>query len=351
MFVANEVVTPACRIQVAGGTVEQIPWRVVESVVVDDELSLPAMFTIKINLFDFPNPSLWSNIETLKPGIPVTVAMETGESKSETLVAGEIAALELEAGAEAALEVQGYDLMHRLRYGTYCRSFFMKTDSQIAAEIAAGAGLRADVENSVNKLPSVYQNNQSNYHFLLERARRLDYEMLVREKTFIFRKSRENQAPVKTLEYGIDLRRLTIRLATLDEGVTVEVRGWDIQNKRLIAATAGTGRESNLMKGESSGAALTRQAYGGAALLVTDETVVDARLAQDLAEARYNAALKNFIVVEGECPGDPVLRAGETVSITGVGGRFNGVYYLTATSHRMDQSGYQTTFKGKRTGI
>ncbi|MBF8277359.1 MAG: phage protein [Candidatus Brocadiaceae bacterium] len=78
-------------------------------------------------------------------------------------------------------------------------------DSDIASSIASEVGLSPDVEDTGTVYPYVFQNNQTNFEFLLERAWRIGYEMLVDDKTFIFRKSQEDKSPQLTLQYGIDV--------------------------------------------------------------------------------------------------------------------------------------------------
>ena len=46
--------------------------------------------------------------------------------------------------------------------------------------------------------------------------------------------------------------------------------------------------------------------------------------------------------------GLPDLRAGRTVQIGGLGNRFNGIYFITDTTHTIGNDGYRTTFNARR---
>ena len=46
--------------------------------------------------------------------------------------------------------------------------------------------------------------------------------------------------------------------------------------------------------------------------------------------------------------GLPDLRAGRVVTIDGVGARLYGTYFVTKTTHTIDDSGYITTFDCRR---
>jgi phage protein D len=52
-----------------------------------------------------------------------------------------------------------------------------------------------------------------------------------------------------------------------------------------------------------------------------------------------------YITGEGTCLGNSKVQAGKVIEITGVGKKFSGLYYVTATSHRYSQDGgYRTQF-------
>lgn len=323
----------------------------VEGITIEEELNLPTMFTIRLNTVVFKTGD-WRGIdlETFTPGDVVQVFM--GMDQTTVMMIGEIAALELVFGEDSYLDIRGYDRLHRLQFGTLRRSFKEMKDSEIVSSIAAGAGLKSQVEDTGIIVPYLFQNNQSNYDFLLERARRIGYELLADDQTIIFRKSRENKKAELTLRYGIDLDSFAVDLQTLTPGNSVTVRGWDVKDKKEICATAGAGSETTLMGGRKSGGQLSQAAFGESLAVIPDEVVADTGDAERLATAKYNRILREFISGEGRCAGNPQLRAGKTVAIQGLGARFSGNYYLVSTSHSLKaDQGYTTTFKVKRTGI
>ena len=95
-------------------------------------------------------------------------------------------------------------------------------------------------------------------------------------------------------------------MRAVPEGGKVEVRGWNIKNKKEITATVGgnAGRES-----------LPKKITGETSDLISDEVVVDAADAENIARARYDAMLKNVITGEGKCCGNPDIRMGKIVEI------------------------------------
>jgi phage protein D len=346
----NNVSAPGYRITLNGKEISREISAAVQGVTFEDELNLPAVFNIDWNMVDFKKSDWYGiDLDIFKPGDEIGLAL--GTDLTNKIMVGDITVMDLEFAEHSVMVLRGYDRMHRLRYGTKRRSFKNIKDSDLVAELAREAGLKAATDQTAVSYPYLFQNNQSNYQFLLERAGRLGYEMLVRDRTLYFRKSGANKAPVVKLEYGVSLDRFTVQLKALAEGSEVEVRGWDVKNKRGIVSKAGSGNEDTIMKGKESGYQISGKAFGDSPEIITDQAVISSVDADQLAKAKYNMDLKEFITFEGQCTGNTALRAGETVEIRGIGKRFSGVYYIVSTNHTVDKNGYVTTFQGKRTGI
>ena len=57
-----------------------------------------------------------------------------------------------------------------------------------------------------------------------------------------------------------------------------------------------------------------------------------------------------MVTADVKVVGLPDLRAGQIVVITKLGARLSGKYFVTRTSHTIDDSGYITTFSCRREG-
>lgn len=322
----------------------------VDGITLEDELNLPSMFTIRFNIVDFIKGA-WRGIDlkTFKMGDTVKVSM--GIDSAVDMMTCEITSLDCTFGDSCFMDIRGYDRLHRLRFGTMRRSFKNMKDSDIASSIASEISLTADAKDTGTVHPYVFQNNQSNYEFLIDRARRIGYEILVDDKTFIFRKSQEDKSPEVTLEYGKDLQSFSVQIKTLTEGSKVEVRGWNVKDKEGISSTASKGSEKTKMSGKESGYEMSEKAFLASSVSIVDDVVLDSKDAEDIAKAKYNMMLKEFLTGEGECTGNPKIRAGKTIEIKGVGDRLSGTYYVVSTVHSINQGVYMTTFRVRRTGV
>jgi uncharacterized protein len=323
----------------------------VEGVTVEDELNVPAMFCIKLNMVN-AEAGMWraTDLKAVKPGDKIKVSL--GLDKVETLISGEITSLDLTFSEHSILEIRGYDMLHRLRMGTRSKVFLKKKDSDIASEIAKEHGLTPVVDDTKTVYPYLFQNNKSNYEFLLERAARLDFELYADDKKLYFVKSRAQKAPeLKDLTFKKDFERLNLELRSLTRGSKVKVRGWDVKEKKEVEAEAKDGDETTKMGGKESGFELSAKALEESPIAVTAESLVELSEAKALAQAAYNSRLREFIAGEGMCWGNALMRSGKTVKLLGLGERFSGTYYIVSTVHKYDTKGYTTTFKVKRTGL
>jgi uncharacterized protein len=107
-----------------------------------------------------------------------------------TLIKGEITALEpvFGEGMVAELVVRGFDKSHRLYRETKSRAFLNKKDSDLAQEIAQAVGLSVQVDATSTVYDHIYQHNQSDLAFLMQRAWRIGYECFVEDGQLYFRK-------------------------------------------------------------------------------------------------------------------------------------------------------------------
>jgi len=339
------------KLLVNGATLKEEYLTSIESVVVEDEINLPTLFVIRFNIHDFNKPG-WQGIDLklFKLGDVITLYM--GADQHQLMLVGEITMLEPVFSSPSYMDIRGYDRMHRLRFGTYRRSFKNIKDSELVALIAADIGLTAEAEDTQITYPYLLQNNQTNYHFILERAGRIDYEISVSDKTFIFRSSQEQTKPALTLNYTIDLDKFSVRLKVLAEGTTVQVRGWDANNKRSISETVAAHDQYPTMDGKQNGYALSNEAFGQSEYSMISETLQNSQEAKLLANAQHKSALRQTLSGKGYCPGNPKIRAGKTIEIKNISERFSGHYYVVSSKHSCDLSqGYQTQFTVRRTGL
>jgi phage protein D len=155
----------------------------VTNIVVDDDTELPSMFSFELVNSEWDTKDLqWidEQQELFVIGNAVDIKLGYGDNL-ETIISGEITTLEPEFNFNRLprLTVRGYDRRHRLQRGRNTRTFVQQKDSDIAEIIARDAGLTPKTADSKVIHPYILQANQTDWDFLQERARRIQYEVVV----------------------------------------------------------------------------------------------------------------------------------------------------------------------------
>lgn len=327
----------------------------VTGVMVDDSVESAGMFAVEIAGSDAQDKeSLWVDDEALFAlGNVVEIKMGYRDNL-ETLMIGEITSLEPEFVFTRlpGLTVRGYDRRHRLLRGRRTRTFVQQKDSDIAAQIASEAGLTAEAEDSGIVHDYLLQANQSDLDFLRERALRIQYEVIVEDKSLIFRPTANAGSETLTLKMDDDLLEFHPRLSSFKQVSEVTVRSWNPKDKKELIGQAKAGDEISKMGGQSSGAELVESAFGAVVELMSARPAATQAEADQQAKSRFNELLLNLVTGDGVCRGRTDLRSGKVIKIDGVGKRFSGQYYVSSATHRYSpQSGYQTHFTIRRNAL
>ena len=314
-----------------------------------DDLEAPSMFTLRLLAWDELSAKLtWVDDDRFSIGKPVDIGIGDGGAIT-TLISGEITSLELEvaAGEIPVLVVRGYDRRHRMTRGTSTRVFTNVKDSEIAAQIAAARQLEAQVTDSGVVHEYVAQRAQTDLAFLKQRARGINYVVVVRGTTLYFGPPPEDDAPKITLSMSKDVIDFSPRMSARDQPGQIEVRSWDPKTKQAIVSTASS--QSLDAMGTTSGPALADKAFGKAIVSLVDQPVSTQEEADRLALSSLEERASAFIEGQGTCFGRTDLRAGIVVEMEGLGQRFSGPYDVLSTTHTCSsKGGYRTKFSTSR---
>jgi hypothetical protein len=82
-----------------------------------------------------------------------------------------------------------------------------------------------------------------------------------------------------------------------------------------------------------------------------EKTNLDEYRAEAAARSKLLRKSRELVVVEGSTVGMPRLRPGRYVRIEGVGRPFDGLYYVTQTTHSWGGDGAKTRFSAQRAGL
>lgn len=346
-----QILSPNVRVLIQGQPLSVKADGDLLSVRVSEDVDAPSMFTLEFASWDLAKEKLtWVDDSLFDVGNEVEIQMGY-ENNLKTVITGEITGLEPEftQGTPPLLVVRGHDLRHRLLRGSRTKSFVKMTDSDIASQIARARGLNPQVKNSEVKQEYVIQHNQTDWDFLQSRADRIGYEVLIDQKTLYFQPRQNDSAKILTLSFEENLSEFLPRLTTLSQVESVEVRGWLPKDKEGTIGKAGTGKEGSKMGGKVTGPKAAGTFGQSVGTIVSQPVGTKAEADQIAAGLLKNAAI-DYITAEGTCAGTPILKIAKVIEIEGVGKRFSGLYYVTATEHFYSaKDGYSTSFTVRRT--
>src|SRR5262249_35269711 len=191
--------------------------------------------------------------------------------------------------------------------------------------------------------------------FLLTRAKRINYEVLVDDTTLEFRKRDVSVAEAVTLVMGAKddaagapMKKFSLRLSSANQVTEVKVRFWDPDTSQEFLGTASN--LDSVMGGKTGGSAAKSAFSGGSHKITHDVPVSSNEEANTIAKALLEDHSLRYITGEAVCKGNPKLKAGITVKVTKTDNRFDGKYYVQGATHKYAHSsggsgGYQTVLR------
>jgi phage protein D len=352
---------PCARVEVNGRELGPQVIADLLSVSVVLETNQPAGFSLHINNWDATRLRFkYSNDKLFDVGH--TVHIELGYAdRVVSMMRGIITSLAPnfpESGAPT-IGVSGQDSMVLLRNrkprAGDQRKFSSKTDGEIAEIVARRNQLTPQVDKTTERHLEVFQRDLDELQFLMERAKRIDFECYIAndptsgQDELHFKKrvdGRDSQnTRVYQFEWGRNLVSFKPTINVSHQVAAVTVRGWDPQTKAVILGHADRNNlPGNTGKG-TSGPALARDRLRDKQNIVVDRPVQSKREADDLARAMLLKLAYEYITGTGQCIGQPEMRPGDKIMIAGLGERFDGTYPVDKTTHTFGASGYVTEFE------
>lgn len=235
-----------------------------------------------------------------------------------------------------------------------------EADWQIAQKIAERHNMQAVVTREGPTHAEVIQKNQDDAQFLMERAKRIDFDVFVRtdpesgQDTLHFVKPTDGRdsRPIRSYEFvwGRSLIEFSPTLTLAGQVSKLTVRGWDPRTKQPITATAD---ENDIPAGDGGGMTGPRAVRALLASGSKQERVVDAPVtteqeAKELAVSLLREKAYEFITGTGRVIGLPDLRPGDNIELKELGRRFSGRYYVKKVEHALGGSGYLTQFEVRK---
>jgi len=355
---------PAFEVKLQGRAQGQGVIRDVQSVSYKDNIEQMDSFEITINNWDADTRNFkYSDLDIFDPGTQLELWMGYfGKENMRLMLKGEINTLRssFPAGGVPTLAIGGLNILDKFRKEQVSHVYEEMTDREIAQQIGderLNIKVLADKPDPEPRYPYVFQDNKLDILFLMERARRIGFDIFVEEKASAgksedsvlrFASSSELRRNVYQLIYRKSLIEFSPELTTAKQVGKVTVNGWDAKAKKKITYTA-TRKELNVRgAGDAASQDKIDSTVEDKGEIVATKPVANDDEARAMALRLLETNAKELIKATGSVPGLPDLRAGSVVMVDGVGKRFAGRYFVTATTHTIADGGYSTQFECRR---
>ncbi len=355
----TDTYAPEFEVEVQGQRLDPTTRGDVLSVKVDMDIENLDRFELAVNNWDDRTLSFkYSDTTTFDVGNRVTVKLGYA-NRLVTVMRGKIEALspKFPESGSPTLSVSGTsslcDLRGRKPEKDEQKQFLGMRDCEIAELVARRNGLNPVVTREGPKHAEVWQRDLDDATFLMERAKRIDFDLYVQtdeqgQESLYFVKPRDRRdsstTRVYVFEWGKSLMSFTPKLNAARQVATVIVRGWDPKRKAAIEGKA----DASSLPGAAGRGKSGPDVAGRKGDQVVDAPVTTQEEAQRLAEALLRDKAYEFITGDGRVIGIPDLKPGDNVELCGLGTRFSGLYYVKSVSHSIGAEGYTTTFGVRR---
>lgn len=384
----NAFYVPRFQVRIDGANLPRDVLYDVRSLTYEDSVDSIDSFRMEVNNWDEVDRSFRyigsEEAAELKPGHPnyarrtmfepcgkeVEVLMGYGDHLV-TMLRGNFTTMKpVFSDGSATLTVSGLNVLHQLRRKQYTTTWTDKKDSEIAQNLAqrTDAGKKRfplpiviDQNAMANEkpIPLVTQRNQYDIDFLFQRARTRGYVLFIQEadqathrpRQLYFGPSRQGMIPgLRDVEFrltwGRSLMEFKPKITTANQVRSVTVRGWHRERKQPITRTV-TLDDQRITVNEDLYRILN--ACDPHEEIVVDEPIFTNCQARERAIAILRDQTKQIVTAEQvKVVGLPDLRSGQVVMIEGVGARLSGEYFITKTTHTIDDDGYLTAFDCRR---
>jgi len=289
----------------------------------------------------------WEGGDVLKLGKPIAI-YSGDETEPREIFRGVITGLEgvwpLDGAPE--LVVLAEDALQRARMARRTALREEAKISDLASALASRLSLTPTVTGLSDSLGTQVQMNESDLAFLRRLLADRDGDLQVVGTELHV--SPRDEVRRGTVELAMRGQLLAARvLADLTHQVTeVTATGWDPAQGARVSASS-TGSHTGPGSGQKGADAL-RDTLGERKEHVRELAVLNDAEARALADTVFDQRARRFVTVEGTAQGNPAIRVGTHVTLSGMGPRFDNTYYVVRCTHRFDpQDGYMTHFEAE----
>lgn len=285
---------------------------------------------------DFPI----SNSDEFVPGKAIEI--QAGyHGEQETIFEGMVVKNNLRArrNRPTMFEVVCTDEAVKMTVGRKNKYFYESTDSEIISEIASGAGLETDVEDTTVTHQSMVQYFSTDWDFIVSRAEANGKLVFTDDNKLVVKEAGLSESPVLSLLYGGNIISFESEMDARDQFAGVTASSWDKANQETVESESETfagdlpGNIDPDTLADVIGLDSFRLSHGG--------SISDVEL-QAWANAQNRKSKISKIKGRIQIQGFAGVKPGQMAEIGGMGDRFNGNAFISAVRHEINASNWIT---------
>ncbi len=277
-----------------------------------------------------------SNQDLFVPGKEIEIKAGY-HSDEETIFKGIVIKHNLKIrSSQSFLVVECKDKAVKLTVGRKSKYFYESTDSDIMEEIIDAYGLEKDIESTNVTHKELVQYNVSDWDFCIARAQANGKICVVDDGKITAKKPDTSQEAVETVAYGATLLDFDAEIDARNQFPKVTSYGWNASGQELLETEAddpGVSLNGNLSPGDLSeviGSENLELKNGGGDSSGLQEWANAKNLFNQLAKVRGRVKFQ----------GIPAVKPNTTLTLQGVGERFNGKVYISAVRHQVTEGNW-----------
>ena len=343
MAATSSVTAPLYRILIDGTEIDPVEANAVHDIKITDWLRLPDVCTLAVGYQAKTEGNPFQALDDSKFVVGAALEVKLGstdERTTSTLFKGEIVTVEPDfQSGSVAMVVRAYDKSHRMMRARKQRTFKNQTISDIVKKVGTEYGFSVSTRPSGGPLDFVLQHNETDWEFVWRLARRVGFEFVVTDSMKATFGPPELSDEVE-LAYPDDLHSFRPRITSVQQVEKVNVRGFDLKAKKQVVSTksspnqlteAGIKRSDVLKK------------FSGDQLEISGQSFSSSGEADQIAQSALDQLANAYLAAEGSCHGNPKIKAGTKLKITGIGSDFSGTYRVAKAQHLLGTAGGYTT--------
>lgn len=280
---------------------------------------------------DFPA----SNSDSLIPGAEIEIKIGYSGDE-ETIFKGIIIkqGMRSQSRAPSLLEITAKDAAFKMTIERKNKYFEDETDSDILEQIISDNSLTADVESTTAAHAEMVQYYVTDWDFLISRAEANGMLVLTDDGTVNVKKPDTSSNPVLDLVYGQNIIEFEAELDTRYQFSNVISKAWDFGNQEILEIE---GNPPTLIEPGNLSSSDLAEVVGLDSYQMQHTGRLNNEELQNWSDAQHMRSVLSKIQGRIRIVGFSEVKPGDTITLGGLGDRFNGTAFVSGVYHSYGQ--------------